>query len=316
MRPGYNECPAVIACPADAVLPFDFHDPRSGHLIPRFMAENDAKTPNPDDAEPENAGEEPRNQTDAGEVDPPAEEIVVDSSASKDSGTDDLETAEEARNENADEESAPGDPADESEEADLTDKDEPAKRPEKAQKKAQKKVRKKPSGAGEKSAKPHKKSAGWLHLGRRHVEEAGGFMVSMVLHVIILVVLALWMLPQVIEDQFAPPVVETLDPLEEELETVELDESLEVGTEMTFTAAAAGPMDESMDVSEPELEKTAVEESLEPVKVSLDASLGEIARGSGILDKAPKGFYGPGALRRPRLRQGHGPAHSRNHLDA
>lgn len=142
------------------------------------------------------------------------------------------------------------------------------------------------------SAAPQRKGKGVLHLGRTQMQEAGGFLVSMILHAVVLIGLALWVLPQVIEDQFTPLVVETLDPLDEELETVELDESLEVGTEMAFSSAVAGPVEQAMDVSEPALEKAAVEESLQPVKVSLDASLGEIARSSGILQALPDGVFG------------------------
>ncbi len=146
-----------------------------------------------------------------------------------------------------------------------------------------------PVGKGERT---ERNRIGWFHMGRTRMQEAGGFLTSMVLHAVVLVGLALWVLPQAIEDHFTPLVVETLDSLEEELETVELEESLEVGTEMAFTSAVAGSLEQPMDVSEPELEKTTVEESLQPVKVSLDVSLGEMARSSGILDDLGDGVLG------------------------
>ena len=230
------------------------------------MPENDAHSPRPDDAEPE---------TPAEEANDPSENAEAPSKSSAEETADAAVVEKSSRGE-------------ESVSEDVKEK--PAKKERKSGKSAEKRPSPKSAKKGEPS-KPEKGKRSWL-LARKHLQEASGFMISMILHTIVLVVLALWMLPQVIEDQFSPLVVETLDPLEEELETVELDESLEVGTEMTFTSAVAGPLSDSMDVSEPALEKAAVEESLEPVKVSLDASLGEFSRGTSVMERIGEGFRG------------------------
>ena len=246
------------------------------------MPENDAHAPKPEDTELEQPVEE---TSDPPEVEDPTtvpdvEEPII--SVTSDESEDAKVVNDKAGDGNT---SAKQEASESDNEGDSTDA------PKKASKKSAEKTPKKASKKTE-PLKSGSKRGGLWRLGRKRLEEASGFMISTILHAIVLVVLALWMLPQVIEEHFTPLVVETLDPLEEELETVELDESLEVGTEMTFTSAIAGPIDQSMDVSEPEFEKAAVEESLEPVKVSLDASLGEMARSSGILQAAPDGVMG------------------------
>lgn len=90
---------------------------------------------------------------------------------------------------------------------------------------------------------PEDESPRRLH---RMVQTLGACLVSTLLHVIVIVGLGLWMMPEVVTSTLVPLTVNPLSEPEEPLDTVRLDDSLEAATAMNFASASSSP-----DVGEP-----------------------------------------------------------------
>ena len=130
------------------------------------------------------------------------------------------------------------------------------------------------------------------HLSLRAMaRQIGSFLFSVLFHLVLLVVLALWAIPETVQSTFGSLVAETDYEPEEVLETVVLDDSTEAATELNFAAQSseAFAADDAM-VTEPAF--VSVVETGPEMSVELDNSLGKLPSGMAMLSSMPDGHVG------------------------
>ena len=151
---------------------------------------------------------------------------------------------------------------------------------------------KKPVAAATDAAGKTKKS--WF-AHRKIVQGSSSFLISTVAHIIILIVLGLWMLPDAL-DALAPSlVVNPLDDPAEELESVFLEEKIVVGTKMEVSSAAAGSLaGTAADVSTPELAKSVLETEEYGTEIKVEGALAAAPSRGDTFTELPKGALGQG----------------------
>ena len=129
------------------------------------------------------------------------------------------------------------------------------------------------------------------------VRSAVGFLASMTVHLLLVIGLALWVIPGVIETSTASLVVTTEERLED-LETVFLDEQDRAATEMTFAVASASDILGAENSQADKLREIELDESLleDPVgtTVDIDGMLASMAGRGDLIDEVPEGTPGKG----------------------
>jgi len=120
------------------------------------------------------------------------------------------------------------------------------------------------------------------------------FLVSMMVHLVLLIVLALWMVPGAVKEVLTPLIVDIEELIEEDLETVFLDESTEAATTLNLVAGGSpGSVGEPVvAVSDPVLDASILEMGNAGPRVSLDSSLGHAPRGVNLMADLPEGALG------------------------
>ncbi len=128
---------------------------------------------------------------------------------------------------------------------------------------------------------------------RALVRQIASFVSSVVFHLVLLVVLALWALPEGAKSTLTSLVAETDYEPEEVLETVELDDSLEAATDLDFStqSSEAFGAEDSM-VTEPAFDTSVIDTSNEEMSVELDKTLGKLPSGTTLLEAMPDGHVG------------------------
>ncbi len=128
---------------------------------------------------------------------------------------------------------------------------------------------------------------------RSVARRVGSFLVSVVFHLLLMVVLALWTLPEETRSTLAMLVAETDYEPDEILDTVVLDESTEAATELNFSASSSQAFGtEASMVSEPAFDATIMETTGEGPTVELDNTLGRLPSAATLLEGMPEGYVG------------------------
>ncbi len=121
----------------------------------------------------------------------------------------------------------------------------------------------------------------------------GSFLVSLVFHLLLMVVLAIWALPQAARSTMSPLVAEAEYEPEEILETVVLEDSTEAATELNFAAQSSQAFGSEMStVTEPTFDASVVETVDDGPSVELDTSLGKLPTAGTLLSAMPDGHVG------------------------
>ncbi len=128
----------------------------------------------------------------------------------------------------------------------------------------------------------------------RIVQTLGACLVSTLLHVIIIVALGLWMMPEVARSTLVPLTVNPLSEPEEPLDTVRLDQSLEASSTMSFATASSSP---DVGAEAPEVEDPALDaEVLDADASNTGVDVGELVTNTpssrSILKEVPDGALG------------------------
>jgi len=125
-----------------------------------------------------------------------------------------------------------------------------------------------------------------------------GFLFSMVVHLLIVIGLALWIMPQIVETSMVPLTVEPMAESLAELETVYLDQQDDVATEMSFAVGGGSPITGVEESGSDELSKIELDDSLledaTDASIELDGMLADIARRGELIDELPEGTLGKG----------------------
>ncbi len=148
------------------------------------------------------------------------------------------------------------------------------------------------------ASRPQEPSPGAPPLNLRAVaRRAGAFLISMVFHLLLLIGLALWSIPDsgrlvsnilVAEADYEP---------DETLETVVLEESTEAATELNFAAQSSAAFGAAgLLVAQPVLDTSFVETRGEGPTVELDNSLARLPTAGTLLSELPEGYVGTGRV--------------------
>ncbi|NLX95029.1 MAG: VWA domain-containing protein, partial [Rhodopirellula sp.] len=132
------------------------------------------------------------------------------------------------------------------------------------------------------------------HLVSRNVKRsAASFLFSTTIHVVIIVLLGLWALPET-ATTFIPPLVVRSDEEVQDLETEELDEQLEAATEMIFGPSSA-PTVAAAAVSDTKIEQVTQTDAVAglPINdVDISSLLASVAGDHGLIQEVPTGTHG------------------------
>ncbi len=118
------------------------------------------------------------------------------------------------------------------------------------------------------------------------------FMVSMVVHLIVLLTLAMWLMPEAITKALPVLVIDPSD-IAEELETVELEESTEAATQLNFAASSAASMvSDATQPTDPTLDQEVMAQDPSTSEVSVDGILDIGPSRERMLAEVPHGTLG------------------------
>ena len=127
---------------------------------------------------------------------------------------------------------------------------------------------------------------------RETLRSSLAFLVSMVTHMLILITLALWFVPEPEPVVLLPLVVEQLDDISDELETLVLDERTDPATTLEYVESGGLAGSEREDISNPQMDREVLEQDETArefgIEDPLDYSLG---RGE-IISAVPDGTLG------------------------
>lgn len=144
------------------------------------------------------------------------------------------------------------------------------------------------------AGRSQKHQRGWFHR-RKIMQNSSSVVASTIVHAVILVVLAIWMLPGAL-DALAPSLV--IDPLDDPLEPLEsvfLEEKIEVGTKMEIFSAAAGSLAGAVaEVSTPELAKSILETEQYGRELKVEGMLASAPSRDNMFTELPQGAMGQG----------------------
>ena len=141
------------------------------------------------------------------------------------------------------------------------------------------------------SKKPRR---GWFRR-RKVLQNLSSFLISLIVHAVILIVLAIWMLPSALNALAPSLVIVPLDDPVEPLESVFLEEKIVVGTKMEVSSAASGsPAGIVAEVSTPELSKSVLETAQYGTEIRVEGVLASAPSRGNMFKELPKGVLGQG----------------------
>ncbi len=128
---------------------------------------------------------------------------------------------------------------------------------------------------------------------RAFTRQTASFLCSLVFHLLLVVALALWSLPEAARSTLAVLMVETDYEPAEVLETIVLDQSTEAATELSFAAQSSEAFGvESLMVADPTFDSTVIETAGEGPSIKLDTSLARLPTAGTLLSQLPDGYVG------------------------
>ena len=173
-------------------------------------------------------------------------------------------------------------------EAKTAEKDE-AKKPGKAD---AKKTKKQAAASSEEAKTIESSPAARRRLfGRDFTRSSSACLFSTVVHMVVVIGLGLWMMPQIAKTALTPLMVDALKEPEDPLETVELDEQLVAATDLTFTEASSAPLETAQTVPDVELDDTLLADEV----VTVEGLIDTVPTRGSLLEDMPDG--GPGKAR-------------------
>ncbi len=129
-------------------------------------------------------------------------------------------------------------------------------------------------------------------MSRTVVRSVGACLFSTIVHLIIVLSLGLWMMPDVLRNVTRTIVSGTMDEPEDDLQTVELDDNI-AATDMNFAISTAPTKTtEVPEITNPELDKQVLDEDFEKSNIALDDSLSFVPSRDQILREVPDGAPG------------------------
>ncbi len=132
------------------------------------------------------------------------------------------------------------------------------------------------------------------HLVSRGIKRSvASFLFSTTIHVVVVVLLGLWALPETI-DTYIPPLVVRTDEEVQDLETEVLDEQLEAATEMIFGPSSA-PTVTAAAVSDTNIEQVTQTDATAglPINdVDISSLLASVSGDHGLIQEVPTGTHG------------------------
>lgn len=139
---------------------------------------------------------------------------------------------------------------------------------------------------------------GGLSVSSEAVRSVLGFLCSMVIHLLLVILLALWLMPGVVETSVAELTVRApVEPVEE-LETVFLDQQDTPATEMTMAVSSASSMagvekSQAEKISEVNLDDSLLDDPV-GMTVDIDGMLASVAGRNDLINEVPEGTPGQG----------------------
>lgn len=125
-----------------------------------------------------------------------------------------------------------------------------------------------------------------------------GCLSSLVIHLLVVILLALWMVPGLVKTVVAPLEVRVPDDRVEELETTFLDEQEHAAKELSFAVASGDPTlgaenSQAEKFSDVEVDDSLLEDPI-GVTVDIDGMLAAVAGRSDLIEEVPEGTPGKG----------------------
>ncbi|MCA9247557.1 MAG: VWA domain-containing protein [Planctomycetales bacterium] len=157
---------------------------------------------------------------------------------------------------------------------------------------AQQRATPEPADASDAPVKPRRRL-----ISRDTIQNTGAFTVSMVAHSLILIILGLWMLPEVVKTALPELTISHADPIEQEELTVELDEQIEPATDTGFSEItpgvdSGGGAAAAAAASQPVFDRSVEETVSQSAKISLDHLYRTAPAQDTLIAELPKGTLG------------------------